>query len=273
MSSPWGFYRYANGHVEAAGVLPDGTLDPYGAIPAGAAGPVSINGNTISPQEFRNQVSHDGSRAFFVSPDPRAGSGRPPQLYVRKNGTSTVLVSRSAITGDPAPQGAVGQRQLSSSYEPSSASVSYAYGALDGSHVYFQSLDPLTADAPNETTTRKAYIFDVDHETLKYLPGVGGEVLAASDDLSRFLYADTSDDLNPMGGAGTLSVWADGHSTLVALRNDPNLRNEVAQGRAAADGSSFVFQNLVSLGAEFNHPDAVREVYRYDVACARNRAV
>ena len=134
--------------------------------------------------------------------------------------------------------------------------------------MYFQLLDPLTADAPNETTTRKAYIFDVDHETLKYLPGVGGEVLAASDDLSRFLYADTSDDLNPMGGAGTLSVWADGHSTLVALRNDPNLRNQVAQGRAAADGSSFVFQNLVSLGAEFNHPDAVREVYRYDVAGA-----
>jgi hypothetical protein len=271
MSSPWGFYRYANGHVEAAGVLPDGTLDPYGAIPAGAAGLVSINGNTISPQEFRNQVSHDGSRAFFVSPDPRAGSGRVPQLYVRKNGSSTVLVSRSAITGDPALHGAVGQRQLSAPYEDGStqAAISYAYGSKDGSHVYFESVDPLTADAPSETTTRKAYIFDVDHDTLEYLPGVGGEVLAASDDLSRFLYADTSNPAEVPYAPGTLSVWVDGHSTLVALREDVNNRNQVTQGRAAADGSSFVLQSLMTLGAEFNHPGAVREVYRYDVAGAK----
>jgi hypothetical protein len=267
--SPWGFYRYANGHLEAAGVLPDGTLDPYGAIPAGAAGLASSNGNALSPPEFRNQVSHDGSRAFFVSPDPRAGSGRVPQLYVRKNGSSTVLVSRSAITGDPAPHGAVGQRQLSSTLEFSYPGTSYAYGARDGSRVYFQSLDPLTADAPNETTTRKAYIFDIDHETLEYLPGVQGEVLAATDDLSRFLYANTADDKNYPFDSGTLSVWGDGHSTLVAERQGPSGSNEITQARAAADGSSYIFQSKWSMGAEFNHPGQHMEVYRYDVAAAK----
>ncbi|HEX5926005.1 MAG TPA: hypothetical protein VFY45_19400 [Baekduia sp.] len=267
LNSPWGFYRYSGGHLESAGVLPDGTLDPYGAIPAGAAGVLSPNGDALSPPEFRNQVSHDGSRAFFVSPDPRAGSGRVPQLYVRKDGTSTVLVSRSAITGDPAPHGAVGQTQLSNALEY--RSTFYAYGSRDGSHVYFQSVDPLTADAPSETTTRKAYIFDVDHGTLTYLPGVRGEVLAASDDLSRFLYADTPDSINFPFDAGTISVWADGHSTLVALREAPAGANQVTEGRAAADGSSFVFQSAATLGAEFNHPGQHMEVYRYDLAAAK----
>jgi hypothetical protein len=266
--SPWAFYRYANGHLEAVGVLPDGTLDPYGAIPAGSAGPVSSNGNSLSPPEFRNQISRDGSRAFFVSPDPRAGSGRVPQLYMRKDGSSTVLISRSALTGDPAPHGAVGQRQLSSSYEAAFPSFFYAYATPSGSQAYFQSFDPLTADAPNETTTKKAYIFDVDHGSLKYLPGVQGELLAASDDLSRFLYTDTSDPDDHPADAGPIRVWADGHSTLVSLGETPFGANQVGEARAAGDGSSFVFQSNMSLGVQFNHPAPHMEVYRYDVASA-----
>ena len=254
LHSPWGFYRYANGRLEAAGVLPDGTLDPYGAVPAGAASRVSENGNALGPLEFRNQISRDGSRAFFVSPDPRAGSGRSPQLYVRKNGATTVLVSRSAVTGNPAQHGAAEQKQMGREIEI--AARSYAYASRDSSHVYFQSVDPLTADAPSDTTTKKAYIFDVDHETLKYLPDAMGDVLAASDDLSRFLYATTPDDENYPFAPGTVGVWADGHATVISTRQRPDLfaaLNYVTQGRAAADGSSFVFQSNSPLAGGFNN--------------------
>jgi len=263
-SSPWGFYRYANGHLEAAGVLPDGTVDPYGAIPAGAAAAPASVGNFNTPPDFRNQVSADGTRAFFVSPDPNAGSGLPSQLYVRKNGTSTVLVSRSAINGDPAPDGAAVQQRLATV-----KGASYAFGSRDGSHVYFQSVDQLTADAPDDGT-KKAYIFDVDHETTEYLPGVQGDVLAASDDLSRFLYASSAAPTL----AGPLGVWADGHATPIATRDRPLVstsdnaarRAWISQGRASADGSVFVFQSNSPLPGGFNNADGFEEVYRYEVA-------
>lgn len=267
-SSPWGFYRYAEGHLEAAGVLPDGTLDPYGAIPAGAAAAPGSVGNFNVPMDFRNQVSADGTRAFFVSPDPNAGSGMPSQLYVRKNGTSTVLVSRSALTGDPAPDGVAMQQRMSTV-----KGASYAFGSRDGSHVYFQSVDQLTADAPDDGT-KKAYVFDVDDETTEYLPGVQGDVLAASDDLSRFLYASTAAPTL----AGPLGVWADGHATPIATRDRPTVgtsdnaarRAWISQGRASADGSVFVFQSNSPLPGPlpdgFNNTSGYEEVYRYDVA-------
>lgn len=266
LSSPWGFYRYANGHLESAGVLPDGTVDPFGAIPAGAAAPPNTVANFTTPRDFQNQVSADGTRALFVSPDPNAGSGQTSQLYVRKDGASTVLVSRSALTGDPAPDGPAAQRRIA--IDPPGAS--YAYGSRDGSHVYFQSIDQLTADAPDDGA-KKAYLFDVDHETTQYLPGVQGDVLAASDDLSRFLYASSAVPTL----VGPLGVWADGHATTIATRARPistpdngSRRAWVSQGRATADGSSFVFQSNSPLPGGFNNARGFEEVYRYDVAGA-----
>jgi hypothetical protein len=277
-SSPYGFYRWANGHLEAAGVLPDGTLDPYGAVPSGSASDESPNGNEVPPITFRNQVSRDGSRAFFVSPDPNAGSGRMSQLYVRKNGTSTVLVSRSAVTGFAAPHGAL--RRMALGIEPGSRT--YAYASRDASHVFFESFDPLTADAPAESTSVKAYIFDVDHETLEYLPGAAGDVIAASDDLSRFIFGTPNSDATPETatdperygtpkGAGRLSVWADGHATQIALRPRPSVdpfQNFLTQGRASADGSVFAFQSNAPIPG-FNNASGRQEVYRYELASGK----
>ncbi|HEX5923312.1 MAG TPA: hypothetical protein VFY45_05740 [Baekduia sp.] len=277
-TSPWGFYRWANGHLEAAGVLPDGSLDPYGAVPAGAASEVSGGGNVVAPIMFRNQVSRDGSRAFFVSPDPRAGSGRMSQLYVRKDGTSTVLVSRSAVTGFAAPHGAL--RRMAMGIEGSSRT--YAYASRDGSRVFFESFDPLTADAPAESLSVKAYIFDIDHETLEYLPGVAGDVIAASDDLSRLLFGTPNSDATPESatdperygtprGPGRLSVWADGHATQIAVRPRPTtdpFQNYLTQGRASADGSVFAFQSNAPIPG-FNNSDGFQEVYRYELASGK----
>ena len=80
--------------LSEAGVLPDGSLDQFGAVPA-----ASLHGRAITG----NQVSADGLRAFFVSPDPAScGNGNdcavdPPELYVRENGEKTVLVSQDTL--------------------------------------------------------------------------------------------------------------------------------------------------------------------------------
>jgi hypothetical protein len=78
-------YEWRNGTLKVAGVLPDGTVPPRGS--AAAAG--TVRGELIKDH---NSVSSDGSRVLFVSP---AGGSSPPQLYMRKNGTSTVWLSRS----------------------------------------------------------------------------------------------------------------------------------------------------------------------------------
>jgi hypothetical protein len=134
-----GFYEFHDGVESAAGVLPDGSVEPW-AEPAGL--PVlsvypqrlekGITGSHGS--ELRNQVSEDGADAFFLSPSPgrviqaceSAGGATseceqepfvhcevalhnpskcaPPQLYVREtvpDGTqSTVLVSEDSLLPD-----------------------------------------------------------------------------------------------------------------------------------------------------------------------------
>ena len=57
----WGFFVDREGALREAGVLPNGGLDAYGAVPAASAHGTNRVGN---------EVSTDGSRAFFVSPDP-----------------------------------------------------------------------------------------------------------------------------------------------------------------------------------------------------------
>jgi len=260
-NSPKGLYRYSNGHLEAAGVLPDGTVDPYGAIPAGSS--ARRTGNPQNTLDFRNQVSEDGSRALFVSPDPWAVPASPdaPQLYVRKDDRTTALISKSAVTGLPAEHGVLAQNTFG-------ASQSFAYGARDGSHVYFESSDGLTADAPAYVEFQKnAYLYDVDHDTLTYLgPDVSGDVIAASDDLSRFLYADLTGVPNP--GDGSLGLWDHGHAKSLATRALPASYNAgvAVQGRATADGSVFVFQANSPLYAGVNQTLGTQEVYRYEVA-------
>jgi hypothetical protein len=77
-------YEWDRGTLRLAGVLPDGTT-PTG----GSSG---VAGNTSNIAEDHKSVSSDGSRVLFTSP---ADGSAPPQLYMRKNGSSTVWLSRS----------------------------------------------------------------------------------------------------------------------------------------------------------------------------------
>jgi hypothetical protein len=255
-----GFYEWTrSGGLTYAGVLPNGTVDPYGAV--GAA--VYPNGGFPLPEGFAgHQVSLDGSRAFFVSPDPTSGIlplSDPPEIYVREtalDGTQrTVLVSGSALTGKPA-------THRPETYPGTSV---YMHGSPDGLHVVFGDVDQLTGDAPDDGLV-KMYDFDTITNTLAYLPGVasatgfgGGKVSripASSLDGSRFIF----DKQTPAGQE--LDLWSNGTITTVAQLG---AGSSISVGRATGSGSVFVFTTNAPIPG-FNNSGGFDQIYRYSVA-------
>ena len=100
-------------------------------------------------------LSADGSRLFFLSPDPSvgpnscSGSGAatscPPQLYVREESSDGVVrtrwVSRTAVTEA---NGAAAEEDASLM-----PAVRFEGATPDGDKVFFRTAAPLTADDPN----------------------------------------------------------------------------------------------------------------------------
>jgi hypothetical protein len=246
----WGMYEYDNGVLESAGTLPDGNESPGGAAPASAATPSRDGFNLNTPENTSNQVSRDGSTMLFVSPDPGANPtlGPTTQLYVRRGGHST-LVSHDEHHV-VAPSGVFPVRGLSASALGQAFARQYAYGSPDGKKVIFQSLDPLTSGAPNDGL-QKVYMYDVDTDTVSYLPDVGGAVVAGSDDNSRFLFKDDT----------RIAIWDHGTVKTIAPAS-PQV--QMSPARATASGSVFVFTTGVAIPG-FNS-GGVLQVYRYDVA-------
>jgi hypothetical protein len=263
-----GFYEWNEGRLESAGVLPNGHLDPDGAAPAATLSQSS----TISAELFDNQVSEDGKIAFFVSPDPGSGSARPVEIYAHEtasDGTQhTVLVSRDLllpeVEGLPvgAPDGAVpGNGGKSEGRRVAETGSAYIYASSDGSRVFFESTDQLTASAPSEGKVME-YEFDIQTNTLTYLPGVadleGGtvHVLGAARDGSDFVFLRE----------GELELWNEG--TITAIAPISSGSSAIAFTRAAANGSAFVFQTKSPL-TEFgfnNGEGSYEQIYRYEVA-------
>jgi hypothetical protein len=284
---PWGFYEEHEGVVSEAGVLPDGSIDPFGAVPLvmGAAedgrpqheAAASVNGN---------DVSADGSRAFFLSPDPHYSTtsgieavfcgdvqctSAPPELYVRVTAAdgakSTELVSEDELS--PASDGRPAAAPDGPLAHPSAltgASPAFMYASPDGSHAFFESVDRLTSEAPGGSTA-KAYDFDVDTGSLAYLPGVEGPILASSTDGSRFAFEDT------MSSPTQLALWTAGPGggtvTDVAPLTGSHGCGElecVPAARMSPDGSVLVFSTKAPIAGFNNGDGAVEEIYRYDPA-------
>jgi len=268
----WGFYEDAEGTLRAAGTLPDGSPSPFGAVPAASGRLRAIAGN---------QVSADGSRAFFVSPDPaavglcktaeegrgdsmaQAASACAPQLYVRENGAGT-LVSQDTLLpaagGLPAaaPDGA-SRMPNGTLYNPGE---SYVFASPDGSQAFFQSEDRLTVEAPEGPpgdTSAKTYDFDVDTDALTYLPNVVGQIVATSEDGSSLAF------VRPAAGSAPaeLELWSAGPDggLVTPITQLPGGEGALPV-RISSDGSIVVF-SASSLPA-FNDANA-REIFRYDV--------
>jgi hypothetical protein len=288
---PWGFYEYSDGVLSEAGVLPDGSLSQWGAVPAASGHGRDVNDH---------QVSADGSRAFFVSPDPASCTTNkpiigghefrgenncavdPPELYVRESGEKTVLVSQDTMirSSDGLPVGAadgvVGFSDTSLQHTvPPTFGQSFVYASPDGSQAFFESEDRLTRSAPEGppgNTAPKMYDFDVNTGSLTYLPGVVGEIAASNTDGSSFVF------VSPEASAASaeLELWSAGPNggTVTPITqmtgevHTPNSEGlvgpDVPVARVSDDGSVVVFMTRQQLPGAFNSASGLEQIYRYD---------
>jgi hypothetical protein len=253
----FGFFEWHNGVVSVAGVLPDGTVDPH-ALPAGLPAEA---GGFVTLNAMNNQVSADGTRAFFVS---SLGGTGAPELYVRvraENGAeSTVLVSRDTLSGPvsglpaPAPDGVVKIAFQSNE--------GYIYASPDGERAFFVSSDQLTSAAPSGGGM---YEFSTLTDSLTYLPEVGDSpILVSSQDGSRFIF----------NSARGLSLWSESEGGGSVTPIEPFAVG--GEARTTPDGSVFAFESAAPI-AGFNNggshlttegagPFRNQEIYRYDVS-------
>jgi hypothetical protein len=275
-TEPWGFYEYSGGVLSEAGVLPDGSLDPFGAVPAASGHYRAITGN---------QVGDEGKRAFFVSPDPAScGNGNncavdPPELYVRENGEKTVLVSQDTllpqVDGLPAraPDGALGFHDWSLNTS-SVLKTSFVYASPDGSQAFFESEDQLTSDAPEGppgNTAPKMYDFDVNTGSLTYLPGVVGQIVTSDQNGSSFAFVSPEAAASP---TAELELWSAGPgggtvTQITHMEGHPEgvtgAKGDVPVARMSSDGSVVVFMTPLLLPGHFNSGTELEQIYRYDV--------
>jgi hypothetical protein len=283
----WGLYEYREGRLSYAGVLPDGSVSAYGAVPAGIAAGSEIQGKNegMVPGGYDNQLSGEGTRLLFVSPDPLffkdQSTKRPPELYMRVTAAdgsqSTVLVSRSELAGhvgEAAVDGvALFPNAMPEAVKGNSVSVygeysitpAYAYASPDGSRVFFASTDRLTEDAP-VTTAVKMYRFDVDSGSLEYLPGVLGGIVAAAPDGSWIVFENSA--TSPF----ELDRWSEGPGggsvTPIVQLSGPHVCDGLAcvgPARLVADGGVLVFTSESPI-AGFNDAGGFKQAFRYDFA-------
>jgi hypothetical protein len=186
-------YKWDDGVLSVAGLLPDGTVPPAGA--------------TLSPTQVRGTMSADGSRlVFMASPDGSA----PSQLYLHVNGRPSVWVS---------------QPELSSNDQTPPSGIQFEGMTSDGNNIFFVSDTPLldadTTAGPDEY--RFTYSADAasnngnltlvtrDGQALNDPFGFGGTLVGMSDD-ARSAYLHEAD--------GTLKLWQEGVPGLTTV--DPS---------------------------------------------------
>lgn len=292
--SPWGFYEW-DGHLNYAGVLPDGSISSWGAVAAAVAGESGIQreqdiGAFHGTEDMARGLSADGKVAYFVSPDPvareaciKAGdSGCTPELYARETAPDgshhSVLVSRSELSGEqgaPSPAGVDPQAPLEKDERPYYI-YSYVTASRDGSQAFFLSKAQLTTDAP-ESGESKWYDFATGAQTVSYMnvPSTSLVVVASSDGRS-VLFENMGSSPRRLelwragSGGGSTEVIAELPFVKVAQeeiweRDNSNEVN-VDMGRVSADGNVFVFKSSAAIPGGFNNGKGYEEVYRYEVA-------
>ncbi len=218
-------YKWDDGTLSVAGILPDGSLPPGGA--------------TVAPASYRGTMSADGSRlVFMASPDGSA----PPQLYMHVDGRRTVWISEPERgNGDSTP----------------ASGVNFEGMTPDGKNVFFSSDDPLvpgdTAPGPDEY--RFTYSADPesdggnltlltnDGQTIYDAGSTGGTLVGMSDDARRAYLHESG---------GTLTLWQEGVPGLVTV--DPDMPRQISQklwltliasmpgnGRVSPDGNWLAY--------------------------------
>ena len=272
-TGPWGFYEWNEGALSSAGVLPSNSPypnkpDPYGAVPAVSQTSTTIKYPFTGP--LLNQISEDGSKAFFVSPEPSRAmeAGTPTELYVREQtpaGPRTVLVSRDELNGGAPAQG-LGAETAVTSVSTQWASEAYVFASPDGSRAFFESMDKLATSATGaepEGTGPWTYEFNTATEKATYLSGVVGPIAASSRDGSSFIFKNTA--------TGKIELWSGGPAPKeVASFSAPG--EPSFEGVGASDGAVFVFDTntVLTRGSQtFNNSAGLEQAYRYDISTQR----
>jgi hypothetical protein len=161
-------YEYSGGHYSLVNVNSEGKL-------LNTCGAVSPATEVESIGAYSHAVSADGSRVFFLSPDPEDSTcyeetlsgftGTPPQLYVRSEG-QTIEVSEPEKGIKPDPDGP----------QP----VAFAGASADGSRVFFITRGELTAD---DAGNHDPELYEYDLQTAKLTRISSGDTHSAEGDV------------------------------------------------------------------------------------------
>ncbi len=172
-------YDWTDGQLQLVNVNTDGSLtSPCGAALAGPE--PGVGGSPSAEGEAHNAVSNDGSKVFFISPDPWASAtdpscSQPQQLYLGNTVTGTT-VAVSCPSHVPDPSGC--------------QAADYVGASADGARVFFATTTELTQDALGTGNDRELYEYDTNTGTLtRVTHGTSGT--SAADD---FRWALVSED-------------------------------------------------------------------------------
>jgi hypothetical protein len=239
-------YVYEHGTVKLLGVLPDGTIPPQGSkLVFDNEDPRARDAPAIAEKDT---VSRDGSRILFEANE------LPGQLFLRKNGETSILVNESETS-----QPVTAEKVVLEAATP------------DLKHIVFRTSTRLLDSAP-EGGGLYMYTDSPNPQTennLKYVgenefPNSERNVLAISDDATRIYYKLSR----------SLWLWESGQARQIAPEPGvtPFLPTEGGEGRAASDGGKVAFVSDTNLtvdargfGAEFaNGNRSEMYVYRED---------
>jgi hypothetical protein len=220
-------YVYEHGTLKMLGVLPDGSIPPGGSklVSEGE----SPRGRDDLAIEGKDTVSTDGSRILFEVNE------LPGQLFMRKNGTTSVMVTESETS------------------EPATAdNVELEAATPDLKHVVFRSSTRLLDSAP-EGGGLYMYTDSPSPESESNLTYVGntyvGEekaVLGISEDGSLIYYTD----------AYVVHLWDTGQTRQVAPELGVAVNGELEAGvrigtaRVSPDGQTVAFMAKTNLTAD-----------------------
>lgn len=251
-------YVWRNGALQLAGILPNGS------IPSGGSEAPAGHGEIQDALLNRDAVSADGSIVAFAS--PTSGS---PQLYLRRNGTSTAWVSQSEASSPIA--------------EPKG--VRYQAMTPDGHEVVFTSSDPLLdtdpggagvglyiyTDGPSpESESNLTFVARLNASSNEQL------VSAISDDAKRiYFYSGAGGEFAKTG----TYVWDEGAIHLVAETGTPlgrqaSFAHASLLAQASANGDVFAFASTEALTEEAaGARRGSAQLYVYDESSRKLRCV
>lgn len=248
-------YRWDDGHLQLASILPSGLPSEEGAVVAPDASEPS-----------RRAMSSDGSRLFFTA-GPLVESGTfPAPIYLRE-GNLTTQISASQRTPSLGEEGGI-----------------FWTATPDGSKAFFTSADQLTDDSDALAPQSDLYRYDVGTGKLTDLTpapggaGVAGVVEDASGDGSYLYFVATAqlDGSHGTLGGNNLYLWQEGHpvrfiATLGLAPYEAQLwaaKTRIQSGRVMTpDGRHLVFASAEPLTDYPNRGFA--EVYSYDADSAK----